>query len=285
MKSLRVHVFGADGQLGTDLTLLQDPGLTIVPHGRSVDITSREAILHAIGTDAADWVVNAAAYNNVDLAESEQRKAFAVNAAGPGYLAEICNQRNIPLVHVSTDYVFSGKNEAYSENDPPDPISVYGHSKWEGEQAVRRWEKHYVLRTSALYGVTRKNHAIRVMEAMQGGAPVKAATDVLCAPTFTGDLAQWIADLMKRRPPFGTYHLCHDGYCTRYEFAETLCALVRARKPYPIEAVEISALRLPARRPPNVRLSLDKWKRAVGPLPTWRKGIKHFLRALGSFRH
>lgn len=273
-----IAVFGAKGMLGSDLARRKPPDTTVLPFGREVDISDSEKVETAVKTNRPSVAVNVASYNDVDKAETEFDLALRINQTGPSVLAKACREADIPLIHVSTDYVYSGrKNEPYVEIDAADPVNRYGESKLRGEREVRKWEKHYILRTSSLYGRERTNHAERMFHGIQNGQNVKAADDLICHPTFTGDLAEWIYQLIQKSPPYGIYHLVHKNACTRYQFAEWMCEALGAKKPYPLVKLSVRELHLPASRPLHLELSVSKWEKNIGPLSTVREGLGRYL--------
>jgi len=279
METLKIAVFGAGGMLGQDLCERIPSPFKLLDYKRDVDITSLAQVREVCERDKPAWIINAVAYNNVDGAEIHAEQARLVNVVGPENLATLGAQQGIPLIHVSTDYVFSGKKDGlYSEEDETNPVSQYAKTKNEGEEVVRKIPRHYILRTSTLFGKARKNHATWVLQATKDKKPVPLATDLICSPTYTGDLADWIFQLIKKKPPYGTYHSVHKDYCSRFEFAEALCQRVGCAKPYPLRSVLIGDLNFKAHRPLRVCLSTEKWEKSMGPLPSWKEGLERFLR-------
>jgi dTDP-4-dehydrorhamnose reductase len=280
---LKVLLFGATGLLGKDLLKRKPPSLKVVAAPRSFDIVDPEQMKKAFTEFKPDMVVNTAGMSSVDKAEDHVQQAFDLNGKAPALLASLCEASSIPLIHFSTDYVYPDANEKpFSESDVPHPLNVYGKSKLEGEKAVQRWEQHYILRTSSLYGTSRRAHAMWVLEALQSKNKLTVAEDMICSPTYTGDLARWIYQLIEHRPAFGIYHVTHKGFCSRYDFAFRLCELLNAPQPYPIERISLEALHLRAPRPDRPLLAVDKWEKNIGPLLTWEEGLKNFLHEIQS---
>lgn len=271
----KVVLFGATGLLGKDL-IKQNPSWIAAP--RSIDLADKNAVFTYLSQQRPSWVINAAGMSNVDKAEEDPDLAFAINGEGVNFLATACETLNAGFIHFSTDYVFpEAVDRPFEEADRPAPVGLYAESKLKGEMAAATWKKHYILRVSALYGTGRRTHASWVLEALASKKPVKIAEDMAGSPTYTGDLAQWTAQIIQRKPPFGIYHLCHKGHCTRLEFAEKLCELRGAKRPFPIEKVKIKDLNLPAPRPGKPLLSVKKWEKEMGTLPSWEEGLKHYL--------
>jgi dTDP-4-dehydrorhamnose reductase len=271
---VRILVTGAGGQLGREL---MDVLAAHELHGRdhrALDITDRQAVFRTVEQVRPSWVINAAAYNDVDGAEGASELAFAVNAAGPGYLAEAAARTGADLVHISTDYVFDGrKGTPYTELDRPDPLSVYGRSKYEGELQVQSAHPSAcVLRTAWLYGEYGKNFVKAILAAAERGGPLEVVADQVGSPTWTRHLAQAIGELI-RTPARGLFHVANGGSCSRFEFAR---AIVQGR----VEVLPISAADAarPAPRPANSALVSARWQAAgFGPLPDWERALSDYL--------
>lgn len=223
-------LLGAGGQLGQEIVARsRTSGFNLVAHDRAkTDITSVEMVTRAVRHTQADIVVNAAAYTAVDKAESERETAFAVNGGGPGVLADACASPDIPLIHLSTDYVFDGtKASPYREDDLPAPLGVYGASKLAGEEAVRaRHKKHLILRTSWVYGKYGRNFLKTVLRRAGEGDELRVVTDQRGSPTSTADLADAILALAFRLvggdDHWGTYHFSGAGEASWCQFAEEI---------------------------------------------------------------
>ena len=188
---MRILVTGAGGQLGSELigVLAQDE-VHGLDHG-ALDISDREAVFAAVDRVRPSWIINAAAFNEVDAAEGAPEQAFQVNASGAGYLAEAAVRAGADMVHISTDYVFDGRKGApYTELDHANPLSVYGRSKYEGElQVLNSHASACVLRTAWLYGRYGKNYVKAILAAAEGGGPLKVVADQVGSPTWTRHLA------------------------------------------------------------------------------------------------
>jgi dTDP-4-dehydrorhamnose reductase len=225
---MRTILIGAGGQLGTALTVLFKG--RVVPVGRDMlDMSDATQIRRAIPELKPELVINASAYNFVDRAEDEPDQAYAVNATGPRVLAETCSQLGVPLVHVSTDYVFGGVREPsapYFETDSPSPNSQYSRSKREGEEFVQaECPRHFVVRTCGLYGKANspgKGNFVQTMLRLgrERGA-VSVVDDQTCTPTAAVDLAAAIGELVPTRK-FGLYHATNAGQTTWCGFAKEI---------------------------------------------------------------
>lgn len=226
-----VLVTGGAGQLGIEL-IRQAPAhaIEVMAPGRAeLDVTRLEQVQAAIAAHRPALVVNAAAYTQVDRAESEPESAEAVNTAAPAHLARTCAEAGIPLVHVSTDYVFDGrKRTPYVEDDPVAPLGVYGRSKAGGEAAVRRLlPRHLIIRTAWLYSAHRSNFLKTIMRLAAERDELRVVDDQIGAPTSAADLADAILRIIGRlhaskTPPWGTYHYCGAGRTSWFGFARRI---------------------------------------------------------------
>lgn len=274
---MRILITGAGGQLGHDLQALLGAEELHPRDHRELDI-SDEAAVRAVVTDIRPrWIINAAAFNDVDRAETAADQAFAVNARGPANLAGAAAAVDAGLVHISTDYVFDGrKGKPYTETDRPNPLSVYGRSKYEGERAVLASKASAcVLRTAWLYGVHGKNFVKAILEKAKEGKPLDVVADQVGSPTSTHDLADAINRLI-RTPAVGLFHVVNAGACSRYEFA---MAIVRgAAEVRPITTAEAKR---PAPRPANSSLTSVRWP-SLGllALRPWQAALDDFLNSI-----
>lgn len=244
--AMKVLVFGSTGQLGWELMQkLEKNGM--VPLGfdlPSVDVTDGEAVLAVIAHEKPDCVVNASAYTQVDRAEVECELAFRVNRDGPGFMAKACAMERIPLIHISTDYVFNGqKNEPYRVDDITAPLGVYGLSKVAGEHEVRKHtQEHIIIRTSWLYGRQGQNFVKTMLRLAEEKDVIRVVNDQFGCPTYAGDLADAIivvVESMKTRNEglWGTYHYSGKGVTTWYAFAREIVDFVREEKTLTVKKV------------------------------------------------
>ena len=251
---IRYLVLGALGQLGRDLCP-RLPGEVIGVGRDRADLTQPHTLQASLKEAQPQVVVNSAAYNFVDRAESEPDAAFAVNAFGVRALAEACANQDATLVHFSSDYVF-GLNSRHAgpwkEKDAPGPINVYGSSKLAGEYFVRALcPKHFIIRTCGLYGVWgaggKGGNLVESMIRLQKtGKPLRVVCDQVCTPTYTADLAEAVVELIGT-DKFGLYHLTNSGSCSWNEFAQHIFAL--AGIPVTIEPISSAEYGAAARRP------------------------------------
>jgi dTDP-4-dehydrorhamnose reductase len=224
-----------------------------------------------------DWVVNCAAYTDVDGAQSHRDTAFAVNAGGAGRAAAWCAGRGVPFVHISTDYVFDGMSKIpYREDAPVHPLNVYGESKLRGEEAVQAaGGRHLIVRTQSLFGIHGKNFVAAILQRLEAGGPLKVVNDQASCPTYTAHLAAAILHLM-RCGRLGIVHVSASGECTWFEMA---CAIARSVRPdsviQPVTAQEFGR---PARRPAYSVLDKSRYEEWTGRrMPSWQDGLEAYL--------
>ena len=271
---MRILVTGAHGQLGQDLlSLLRDDEVHPTDFAH-LDISDRAAVDALVRELRPEWIINVAAFNDVDGAEAMEAQAFAVNAVGPGNLADAAAGVGAGLVHISSDFVFDGtKGSPYTEDDRPNPLSVYARSKYEGERRVLNSRASAcVLRTAWLYGMHGKNFVKAILERAKQRLPLEVVADQVGSPTYTRDLADAISRVI-RTPARGLFHVTNAGACSRFELAK---AIVRgAVEVQPITTAE-SGRR--ARRPANAALTSVRWEAAgLPPLRSWQAALNDFL--------
>jgi len=238
-----------------------------------------------------DVIINCAAYTHVDGCESNADTAFRVNGEGPGNLARVADELGATLVQVSTDYVFAGDaSQPYREDDQVGPQSVYGRSKLCGEKAIidSGLKRYFILRTSWLYGPGGKNFVETMLRLAAEREELRVVADQVGSPTYTGDLAQAIFNLLAvaeagREDHYGIYHFSNEGSCSWHAFAEAIVTTARslglpvlARRVVPIGTEDYP---LPAPRPAYSVLSKDKYRQVTGSqVPLWRDSLEFYLR-------
>ncbi|HJP81968.1 MAG TPA: dTDP-4-dehydrorhamnose reductase [Fimbriimonadaceae bacterium] len=286
---MRVLVIGGSGMLGRDLLdELRAAGHEVVsPSSHELDITDPESVAQISSMDRFDWCINCAAYTAVDQAESDEAAAYALNALGPGYLARMCAMRGIPLLHVSTDFVFDGgKVEDYTEEDQPNPLGVYGKSKLAGEEAVLQSSPmSIVARTSWLFGPHGKSFPRTMIQAWKAGKHLKVVADQTGKPTYTPDLAKVLVQMCAQRAFPGIYHVTGPEKLSWFEFAKDAITVykefVGETNPVEVEPIQTSDWPTPAKRPANSSLSNEKLIAAgIEPLPPFKQALADFVRRL-----
>lgn len=285
----RVLATGGAGQVGQELARRDGVhGMSVTALVRAdLDVTDEAAVRRAFERHHPDIVINPAAYTAVDRAESDAETAFAVNEGGARALALACAMRGIPLVHLSTDYVFDGtKPDPYLETDPASPLGTYGRSKHAGEEAVRAaLEHHVILRTSWVYAAHGANFLRTMLRVGSARDSLEVVDDQHGAPTWAGDIAAaalHIADriLNERATDWGICHYTARGSTTWHGFARAIfdeAAAVTGRKPA-VTAIPTSAWPTPAARPANSRLDCSRVDRLFAPeRPHWRASLSQVL--------
>ena len=279
-------VTGDSGQLGLALqTELGARGIDFVSvDSQELDITDQSKVNALINLIKPSVIANAAAWTDVDGAETNESGAHAVNALGPQNLALAAKEVGSKLVQVSTDYVFSGEaTTPWGENSEHNPQSVYGSTKSEGEKLVLEAYSNgsYVVRTAWLYSAERKNFAKTMTKlALKGVGEVRVVNDQKGQPTFTGDLAKQIIDLVLSNASVGIYHGTNSGQATWFEFAQEIFELsgADAHRVVPVSSTEYPR---PAKRPSYSVLGHDAWaKTTVEPLRDWRIALAEAMPAI-----
>ncbi|WP_336923639.1 dTDP-4-dehydrorhamnose reductase [Aquipuribacter sp. SD81] len=264
-------VTGASGMLGSEVVRrLTALGHDVTAATRAdLDVTDEAAVRAAVG--AHDVVVNAAAHTAVDAAETEEASAFAVNATGPHLLARACAGAGVPLLHVSTDYVFAGDGTVpYPEDAPARPASAYGRTKAAGEWAVAAsGARAWVLRTAWLYGAGHPCFPRSIARAARSRDVLQVVDDQVGQPTWVGDLAQRVVDTVVAGVPFGTYHATATGQVSWHGLALAVVAAA-GRPDVVVEPVSSATLARPAPRPAWSVLGHDAWHGTpLGPMRAW----------------
>lgn len=263
---MKILVTGANGMLGQDLCpILEDVGAFVIETDvDTLDITNGEMVQQALTDVRPDLVIHCAAYTNVDKAEEDLETATKINVTGTENLAKTCGELDIPLVYISTDYVFDGTGSTpLKANNPTNPINNYGLTKLKGEEAVKKYcQKYYIARTSWLYGIHGKNF-VETMISLKDKDELKVVDDQIGCPTWTVELANGIIKLLQK--PYGTYHVCGSGQTSWYGFAKEIfaqCDLNVNLKPCTTEEFP-----RPAKRPKYSVMDNDglcrKWEAAL----------------------
>jgi dTDP-4-dehydrorhamnose reductase len=279
-------VTGASGQLGSDLLRLRPDAVGL--DRADLDVTDPAALDRAVGAlPAGSWVLNCAAWTDVDAAEAAEAAATRVNGDAPGLLAAACARRQVALVHLSTDYVFAGSGAAPDPlelDDPTEPASAYGRGKLAGERAVRAAHPDggYVVRTAWVYGRTGRNF-VRTMARLERSKPtVQVVDDQVGSPTWSRDLAAALLELTERRPPAGVYHATNAGQTSWYGFAREVFRELGA-DPDRVRPTSSGALARPAPRPAWSVLSDRSWRDAgLTPLRPWRDALQAAFAEVGA---
>ena len=290
---MKILITGSHGQLGREL--IQEGQICdfdiLAPSHQQVDITDIKAVKNFIDLHQPSCIINAAAYTQVDQAEIEESLAFAVNKTGCTILAQVCAKNDIPLINVSTDYVFDGQKQApYHESDPISPIGVYGRSKAAGETEIRsNLEEHIIIRTSWLYGIHGQNFVKTMLKLARTKEYVRVVSDQYGSPTSAGELAKatiTLADKWRQQSTmaWGTYHYCGQGIVSWHEFAETIVEMARRYgkvKTNRVEPITTADYPTKAKRPSFSALDCNQIKKNFGIIPKpWRESLKSTIQRL-----
>ena len=277
---MKLIVLGSKGMLARDLIpMLTEEHATFPFDQDQVDITDKKRVFDVIGSMKPDLVVNCAAYNQVDQAETDHDAAFGVNADGVQHLALACEEFGSVLCHFSTDYVFDGKStQPYQPDDQPNPISLYGESKWAGEVVIQSiLNRYYLIRTSSLYGKHGPNFVYTILRLAKEKKVLRVVQDQIMSPTWTMNLAQGVMKLI-HSDNFGVYHLTDrtDGGISWFEFAKEILKLKGINKE--IKPTTSEEFKRPAKRPAYSVLDTTLFTQRSGYEPmAWQESLKQFM--------
>lgn len=284
---MRLLIAGWHGQVARALieAAPSRPEIRALAAGRpALDVSDPRSIERAFGDLEPTIVVNSAAYTAVDKAETDADNCFALNRDGARLLAQAAARRDVPVIHLSTHYVFDGtKSAPYAEEDPPSPATVYGRSKLAGEGAVREANpRHVIIRTGWVFSPMRKTFAARILDAASGGEPLRIVADQHGNPTYAAHLAAAILDVTRMvtageigDSAWGTYHAAGTGSATWHDLADEILARAADRGRPGSALIPIASADYPAKapRPLNAELECTKFEETFGlRLPAWQQG-------------
>ena len=285
---MRLLVTGAAGQLGSEVAgLLGNAGHEVLtPSSRELDFLEADEVADAVGSLRADWVINCAAYTQVDKAEADADAAFCINREAPGRIAQAQAACGGRMLQVSTDFIFDGlQHRPYVETDRPNPLGVYGRSKLEGEQAVlQALPEAVVLRTAWVYGVRGHNFVKTMLRLALAGKPLRVVDDQVGTPSWARDIATAIAALVTADAR-GVFHYTNAGETSWHGFA---CAILEEAalagfdvRTESVTPIPTSAYPTPATRPAYSVLATEKIRPLLDtPIPDWRMSLKNMLQEL-----
>ncbi len=276
-----ILITGANGQLGKEFQkFLSEKNREVLALDiQELDITDLEKTRKILKNIQAEYIINCAAYNDVDKAQEEWKKAFSVNAIGVRNLAIVAAETGVELVHFSSDYVFSGnRNVPYTIYDRPNPINKYGESKVLGERFLKELNnKYYLVRTSWLFGDGEKNFLRKVLLWASSRQKIRVVDDEVSSPTCTSDLAKAVWDIIKIKA-YGTYHITNSS-CSRYEWAELILKEINWQGV--LERSKRQEFNLPAKRPDYTVLDNFGFKETTGyEMPSWQEATIRFITTL-----
>ena len=282
---MRVLVTGRRGLLGGAVVkeFAGDPTADVIALDRqALDITDEGAVARTVAEHRPDLIVNCAVFNGVDRAEDESQEAMAVNAFGAQALARAAASSGAIFVHYSSDFVFDGETDRpYTEDDQPNPRSVYGASKLFGDWLALESPRTYVLRVESVFGPpaadpSRRGSLATIVDRIDDGGVVPVFVDRVVSPTHAADITRATRTLVSSSAPFGLYHCVNSGRATWLQIAEHIAAL--RGKPLRTRPMTLATAGLRARRPRYCALSNDKLQSVGIPMPSWEDAVREFLR-------
>ena len=273
---MKLFLTGLEGMLGHDIVKLFGDAELICPQLKELDITVLDDVMNAVKSSRPDLIIHAAAYTNVDGAESEPETAYLVNGIGARNMAMAAEESRVPIMYISTDYVFDGtKTGQYDEWDRTSPVNQYGLSKLMGEQFVSSLtNRYYIVRTSWLCGKSGRNFAGTISRLLDERDSIDVVDDQRGCPTFAPDLALKLREL--REKGYGTYHITNSGDCSWYEFAKKIAEFKGSKTK--INPVTTDKFPRPAKRPTNSVLGNTMLRlEGIEPARPWEEALKEYL--------
>lgn len=279
---MKILVTGVKGQLGYDVVNeAESRNITAVGVDiEEMDITNAEQVESVIKEGNYDAVVHCAAWTAVDKAEECVDACRKVNALGSENIAKVCEELDIPMMYFSTDYVFDGKGETpWNEYDERHPLNIYGQTKYEGELAVEKLKKHFIIRIAWVFGKNGNNFIKTMLRLGKERGAVSVVDDQIGSPTYTYDLAKLVVDMIQT-DKYGTYHATNEGLCSWYEFA---CEIFKQAGMNDVEVtpVDSNAFPVKATRPKNSRMNKTELdKNGFNRLPSWQDALNRYLKEI-----
>lgn len=279
---MRFLVTGTSGQLGYDVIReLQKRNYTeYLGVGREeMDITNENSVMKTVTEYKPDVIFHCAAYTAVDKAEDCKEEAYAVNVKGTRNIVKAAKEIDAKIIYISTDYVFDGTKEGlYEINDPVNPQSVYGKTKAEGEEYVKSYPKHFIVRTSWVFGIHGNNFVKTMLRLSETKNELGVVCDQIGSPTYTVDLAKALLDLALTND-YGTYHINNDGYCSWAEFAEAIFKI--NHRNITVNHIPTSEYKTKAIRPLNSKLSKQSLiEKGFSLLPSFEDALERYKNEL-----
>lgn len=277
---MRVAVIGANGQLGNDLAKIYDKEAMLFFH-KDLDV-SLPNTLDVLAGKKPEVILNTAAFHKTDACEDDPAKTFMINSVGAKNIAELSNNIGAVNVYISTDYVFDGKTDIpYNEDDKPNPINVYGASKYAGELITSNYSnRYYIFRVSSLFGIAGAsgkggNFVETMISKAERKEEIKVIDDVFMSPTYTKDAAAMIKTVLDNDLSFGVYHITNDGYCSWYEFTREIFNLTKLKPE--IKAIKSRDTQTKAKRPKFSALENRNLGNSGLEMKSWKIALKEYL--------
>ena len=279
---MKFFITGVNGQLGYDVKReLLERGYTdiLAPTRVDLDITNEDAVKKMIREYRPSVIFHCAAYTAVDKAEEEQEKCYQVNVLGTKYLTEAAKEMDAKIIYISTDYVFDGTKEGlYQVEDKVNPVNYYGKTKYLGENFVREYDNHIIVRISWVFGINGKNFIRTMLNLAESHKELNVVCDQIGSPTYTKDLAGLLVNMFLSNVK-GLYHVTNEGYCSWYEFAEFI--FKESRKKVKVHPILTKDYKTIAKRPLNSKLSKESLDDiGMKRLPEWQDAVKRYIREL-----
>ena len=281
---MKYLVTGYNGQLGYDIVReLKNRGVNdtdIIPTDvKDMDITDRDAVIKKVTDIKPDVIFHNAAWTNVDGAEDSKELCEKVNYLGTKNMVDAAKMVGAKIVYISTDYVFDGtKDGMYEVNDQTNPLSVYGMTKYQGEEAVRSYNNHFIVRISWVFGINGKNFIRTMLKLSESRNELNVVADQVGSPTYTVDLARLLVDMVSTNK-YGTYHANNEGFCSWAEFAKYI--FDSSNIDMKVNAIPTSSYPQKATRPLNSKLSKKSLDDAgFNRLPDWKDAVNRYKEEL-----
>lgn len=276
----KVAIIGANGQLGTDL--VEAFGNSAIPLKHSDIDVCKPSTFSILKKEKPDIIINTASYVKVKEAEVETEEALKINAVGALNIAKLSKEINATNVYISTDYVFDGtKKTPYTEDDSPNPINVYGLSKYAGELFTKNYcNKYYIIRVASLFGKAGSsgkggNFIETMINKANNKETIKVVNDILISPTYTKDVAENLKKFLSMKPKFGVYHFANSGYCSWYDMTKEIFKILKINITLmPISSNEFSDT---VNRPKFSVLKNKKLEKLGIKMPDWKVALKNYL--------
>ena len=279
---MKFFITGVNGQLGYDVKReLLERGYTdiLAPTRVDLDITNEDAVKKMIREYRPSVIFHCAAYTAVDKAEEEQEKCYQVNVLGTKYLTEAAKEMDAKIIYISTDYVFDGTKEGiYQIEDKVNPVNYYGKTKYLGENFIREYDNHIIVRISWVFGINGKNFIRTMLNLAESHKELNVVCDQIGSPTYTKDLAGLLVNMFLSNVK-GLYHVTNEGYCSWYEFAEFI--FKESRKKVKVHPILTKDYKTIAKRPLNSKLSKESLDDiGMKRLPEWQDAVKRYIHEL-----
>ena len=276
---MKFFITGVNGQLGYDVKReLLERGYTdiLAPTRVDLDITNEDAVKKMIREYRPSVIFHCAAYTAVDKAEEEQEKCYQVNVLGTKYLTEAAKEVGAKIIYISTDYVFDGTKEGlYQIEDKVNPVNYYGKTKYLGENFIREYDNHIIVRISWVFGINGKNFIRTMLNLAESHKELNVVCDQIGSPTYTKDLAGLLVNMFLSNVK-GLYHVTNEGYCSWYEFAEFI--FKESRKKVKVHPILTKDYKTIAKRPLNSKLSKESLDDiGMKRLQEWKDDVKRYI--------